>query len=218
MIADLKKLIAIPLEIDISFFLLLFFLPISNYFIGGTILGLSTLAVLPTVFLFALLHEYGHCWAAHRCGIGVISIKLWCLGGLATLEDTFEIAPPMNEIFIAFAGPLVNLIISLIAGIAALIFGANIFLAYIIAVNQVLAIFNLIPAFPMDGGRILRGLLHYFLDDREKATLISAKIGVLMSIGFLSVGFYSGNILLMMIFGWVGMICYSILQDKSTIA
>lgn len=219
MIEDLKKLAAIPVKFDISFFLLLLLLPLSNFLIGGTILGLSTLVVLPTMFLFALLHEYGHCWAAHRCGVGVESIKLWALGGLATLDgESFDSVAPLDEVFIAFAGPLVNLLISLIAGIFVFIVGAHVFLAYIIAINQLLAIFNLIPAFPMDGGRILRGSLYYFLKDKERATRISAKIGILMSITFFFLGLYMASILLMMIFGWVGMICYSILQDKNTIA
>jgi len=214
----LKKLAAIPVKLDISFYLLLLLLPLSNYLIGGTVLGLSTLVVLPTVFLFALLHEYGHCWAAQKCGIRVIQIKLWCLGGLATLEgEAFEKAPPLDEIFIAFAGPLVNLLISLLAGIVALAWEPNTFLAYVIAINQILAIFNLIPAFPMDGGRILRGSLHYFLKDRDRATNISAKIGIFISVGFFFFGLYTLSFLMMMIFGWIGMICYSILQDKNTI-
>lgn len=217
MLSDLKKLSKIPIKFDISFFILLVFLPISQALWGGTILGLSTLAALPLLFIFVLLHEYGHCWAAHRCGYSVESIKLWALGGLASLDSRLIYATSREEIFIAFAGPTVNFAIALFGCLIAFSVGGNDVIHYVVAANIVLGIFNLIPAFPMDGGRIFRGCLYYFLKDKDKATKISAQVGIFFSVGFFIFGLATSSFMLMMIFGWVGMICYSILRSENTI-
>jgi Zn-dependent protease len=217
MISDLKKLAKIPLKFDISFFLLLIFLPIAQFAMGGTILGLPTLAALPMLFLFVLLHEYGHCWAAHKLRFRVHSIKLWALGGLATLDERLIYATPKEEILIAIAGPAVNFIFGLLAWAISFFVGGNEFLQYIMAVNIILGVFNLIPAFPMDGGRIFRGIMHHFLWDKDRATKISAQVGVGFSIGFFILGITLSSFMLMIIFGWVGMICYSILRNENTI-
>jgi len=213
MISDLKKLAEIPLKFEVSFFLVLVFLPLLH---GGPVLGISAFLALPLLFLFVLLHEYGHSWAAHKFNYRVYSIRMWALGGLATLDERLCYASAKEEVLIAIAGPLVNFILALLAWLATLVVGPNIVLLYIVAVNIVLGVFNLIPAFPMDGGRILRGCLLYFLG-RDRATTISAQVGIVFSIGFFILGLATGSFMLMIIFGWIGMICYSILQNKSTI-
>ena len=179
-------------------------------------MGMASLVVLPTLFIFVLLHEYGHCWAAQRCGLRVQSVKLWFLGGLATIEGLGHI-PPKQEAFISFAGPMVNLIIALIAGLWMMIAGNSLLVAYILLMNQVLAIFNLIPAFPMDGGRLLRSFLHWKTGDFYKATRSAASIGMFISFGFFFTGMAVGNFMLMFIFGYIGMTCYSILKNDNLI-
>lgn len=217
-ISDLKKLSSIPIKFDKTFIMLLVILPIINLTTGGVVLGVYTLVAIPMLFSFVMLHEYGHCWAAHKFNYQVHEIKLWALGGMATLDERLAYATPKEEILVAVAGPAVNFILAFVAWLLAFLVGGNNFLHYVVAVNLVLGVFNLIPAFPMDGGRIFRGILYHFLWDKDRATKISAQVGILFSVGFFILGFVATNIMMMMIFVWVGMICYSILSGKSTIS
>jgi len=198
---DLKNLSKIPLKLDWTFFALLVFLPLSHFLMQGKILGMASLIVLPTLFLFVLLHEYGHCWAAQRRGLHVRSVKLWFLGGLATIEG-LQYLRPKDEAFVAIMGPVVNFIIAGIAGIFMLVFGSSVFLLYVIVMNQVLGGFNLIPAFPMDGGRILRSYLHHRSGNYIQATHSAANIGLVISFAFFFMGLVMGSFMLMLVF-WV---------------
>lgn len=178
--------------------------------------GVNTLLILPCVFFFALLHEYGHCFAAQKYDFHVHEVKLWFLGGQA-LVSNLEVASPKEEAVIAFAGPLVNFIL---AGIATALFYAGVthpFMAFVVSINLVLGLFNLIPSFPMDGGRILRSFLSYVLGDRIKATKISAIVGLAISAFFITVGVLSASFMLIMIFAWIGMICYSLISNPDII-
>ncbi|QEH42973.1 site-2 protease family protein [Chitinophaga sp. XS-30] len=152
-----------------------------------------------SLFVCVVLHELGHALAARRFQIQTKDITLLPIGGVARLEKMPE--KPMQELIVALAGPAVNLVIvivlfaimqltklptdfSVIAHV-----GPDNFLLSLAIVNLWLAIFNLIPAFPMDGGRVLRALLAIRLS-RAVATNIAARIGQALAIGFVFVGFF----------------------------
>jgi Zn-dependent protease len=147
-------------------------------------------AIVAIIFVFAvfgcvLLHELGHALMARRYGIATCDITLLPIGGLARLDGMPR--SPRQEIAIALAGPAVNLVIAVAVGIG-LLYGAavqtslaivptaNTFLTNLAVVNLVLAAFNLVPAFPMDGGRVLRALLAMCFS-HERATQIAAGVG-----------------------------------------
>ncbi len=162
------------------------------------------------IFVCVTLHELGHALTAKRFDIQTKGITLFPIGGIAQLERMPE--KPGQELWVAFAGPLVNVGIAFLLWILLVLFNGipttvdvdtlqnlggmgfwfNLFLA-----NVILAVFNLIPAFPMDGGRVLRALLSYRFD-RGKATRIAASIGQLLAIFFVFLGFI-GNIWLIFI-------------------
>ncbi|MEM9718815.1 MAG: site-2 protease family protein [Bacteroidota bacterium] len=165
-------------------------------------------ALIPIGFVLAVfacvtLHEYGHALAARRFGVGTKQITLLPIGGVASLEKIPE--KPREELIVAAAGPLVNVAIALVlagllyalgipllpSGNGESISGSN-FLASLLAVNIILVLFNLIPAFPMDGGRMLRALLALRMD-RTVATRWAASIGQFFAILFALGGLLVGN-------------------------
>jgi len=143
------------------------------------------------IILFAsvLLHELGHALVAKRLGIGITSIDLHLLGGTAVMGE--HPTEPADEIMIAGAGPLVSLLLAAAFSIAAWGAGASLnfqfgslsgVLSFAAAINLMLGLFNLIPALPMDGGRILRGLLARKMG-AQRATNIAARIARIIAIG-----------------------------------
>lgn len=161
--------------------------------------------VLFILVLFAcvVLHEFGHIWAARRYGIRTPDVTLLPIGGVASMERMPE--KPAQEIAVALAGPAVNaaiafvILVGLRLDASGLSFGAiqGSFLAQIAAANLVLLIFNLVPAFPMDGGRVLRGVLAIWLGF-GRATQVAARIGQGLAIVLAAIGFM-GNPLLVLI-------------------
>ena len=164
---------------------------------------LKEIGLILIVFGCVVLHEFGHALTAQRFGVNTRDITLLPIGGVASLERMPE--DPKQEFWITVAGPLVNLVIAgvafsilAIAGIAMITTdllgdistGAGL-LTFLVTVNIGLFLFNLIPAFPMDGGRILRSLLGMWLP-REKATRIATVIGRILAVGFVFYGLYSG--------------------------
>ncbi len=150
--------------------------------------------VLAMVFLFVGLHEYGHALTARWFGIGTKEIILTPIGGVALLKSLPE--DPSKEILIAFAGPAVNVVLAgmLFGGLSlANVFGWNLglqmsqFLQTLILVNLLLFAFNLIPSFPMDGGRIFRATLAYFMP-YERATGIAVSVAKVFAIAFIIYG------------------------------
>lgn len=159
-----------------------------------------------SLFVCVTLHELGHALSAKRYGIKTKDITLYPIGGVARLEKMPE--KPKQELVVALAGPTVNFIIAILlspvilrSDLSAdessnvLIIGAHNFLPMLGMLNITLAVFNLIPAFPMDGGRVLRALLAMKLG-RVKATQIAAGIGKILAFGFIVMGFYSNPFLI----------------------
>lgn len=204
----LGSIAGIGLFIHWTFSLLILFIVYINYKAGqnATQILWSVLFIL-CIFITVLLHELGHALTAKNFGIKTKDITLLPIGGLARLERLPE--KPSEELVVAFAGPLVNIFLALITSlfitipdtseemVAQLANGvnANNFFLNFYLVNIVLAFFNLIPAFPMDGGRILRALLSYKLE-RNLATKIAARIGQVLAIGFVFLGFFSNPFLI----------------------
>ncbi|HRF81494.1 MAG TPA: site-2 protease family protein [Flavobacteriales bacterium] len=155
------------------------------------------------VFACVVLHEFGHALTAQRFGVGTRDITLLPIGGVASLERMPE--DPKQEFWITVAGPLVNLVIAGLAFVVLALSGIVLLttdllndlsgwsgvLTFLFTANIGLFLFNLIPAFPMDGGRILRSLLSMRMD-RTKATRIATMIGRVLAIGFVVLAFYDG--------------------------
>lgn len=168
-----------------TFFLLLIWVGAVNWIQGGPAAAANGVVFVSILFACVVLHEFGHIFAARRYGIRTPDVTLLPIGGVANLERMPE--KPGQEIVVALAGPAVNLVI---AGVLFLFLGAAVnvesvarlegtgqgLLAQVATANLVLFVFNLIPAFPMDGGRVLRAALSYSLG-RTRATRVAATIG-----------------------------------------
>lgn len=194
----------------------------SGNFMLGALYGVLVMILL---FVCVTLHEFGHALAARRYNIRVPSITLLPIGGVASLERAPE--RPQQEFVIAIAGPLVNILLALLLLPVALALnpgtvgtalsdpgavlaaaqrpGLTNLVNYMLAVNLMLALFNLIPAFPMDGGRILRSILAIFMGN-VRATRTAVLVGRLVAVPMAIWGIMTGNILLLLIafFVYVG--------------
>lgn len=146
-------------------------LPAASYWAQGLIASLL-------LFASVLAHELGHSFVARRHDIGIASITLFIFGGLAALED--DPRTPAAEFQIAVAGPVTSLAVAgLFAGVAAVVPPASSIAAvtgYLAFLNVVLAVFNLVPAFPLDGGRVLRAVLWRFWG-RARGTRVAVTTG-----------------------------------------
>lgn len=191
-----------------TFLLLIGLLVAAQLFTGATwSMVLGSTSLLLTVFLCVLLHEFGHALAARSFGIRTHDITLLPIGGLARLERIPE--EPRQELWIALAGPAVNVaIVAVLAPLAALLgstwavpgnLAAASFLTQLIAINVALVAFNLLPAFPMDGGRALRAVLAMFLP-YARATSIAAACGQALAVLFGVIGFFTNWMLMLIAF------------------
>lgn len=203
----------IPLKLHWSFGFLILFIIYTGITEDLTIArSLVFSAYIFALFCCVVLHEYGHALAARKYGVNTRDIILSPIGGIARLEKLPE--KPKEELIIAIAGPLVNVAIALILGIGIFLFAErsilpNVeditkvitisdFIRYVIILNIILFVFNLIPAFPMDGGRILRSLLAMKIG-RRKATNIASIIGRILAVGFFIFAIYNDQITLALI-------------------
>jgi Zn-dependent protease len=178
-------------------FLIVFFL--MGDFGHGLARAVDSVVLVSSVFGCVILHELGHALMARRFGIDTADITLYPIGGVARLRRLPR--APGAELLIALAGPAVNFAIA--AALVALALlnvidldfrtGAAPFLTQLLAINLILGLFNLIPAFPMDGGRVLRALLSIWIG-RANATRIAATVGQVLAVAFgLFAAFYTQN-------------------------
>lgn len=178
--------------------------------LSSAFFGVVAVSIL---FLLVTLHELGHSFAAQYYGVPVKQIVLTPLGGVAQLSRMPE--NPIQELVIALAGPAVNMVIAILMGALVLVAGINIanplsviggvtgftltaLFSYIFVYNIFLALFNLLPAFPMDGGRVLRALLALPMD-YVRATKIAGNIGRVVAIMMGLYGLFNGGFFLMLI-------------------
>ena len=204
----------IGVYIHATFLLLILFILIvewtESHNLGTALAGVGFILV---VFLCVVLHEFGHALTARKYGIRTRDITLLPIGGLARLERMPD--DPRQELVVALAGPFVNVLIA--AGLYAFLLLEGVqprvdafrlvgggFLNNLLSVNIGLALFNLLPAFPMDGGRVLRALLATRLE-YTRATQIAARVGQGMAFLFGLVGLISNPFLLFIaLFVWMG--------------
>ncbi|WP_115863555.1 site-2 protease family protein [Halorussus litoreus] len=222
---DIVSVWGIPIRINVS---LIVFLPVLAWLIGsgeqialytGFINGFPDIALDVGVLrsgntpwligagaavgLFAsvALHELGHAWAARRYDIEVESITLWLLGGLASLSEMpreWE-----RELWIALAGPAASVLVAASCYAVVLVLPAStpavtFVFGWLVITNVVLTVFNLLPAFPMDGGRVLRALLARN-QPYASATRTAARIGTLFALAFAVLGVLSFSPLLLLL-------------------
>lgn len=201
---SLGKLLGIRVQVHWTFLLIIAWAVYVGWSQGGGLQSvLWTTALILTIFVCVVLHEMGHSLTARRYGIATRKITLLPIGGVASLDRMPE--DPKQELMVAVMGPAVNV---MIAGVlfffvrtklsvfqqpeeAEAFFqqvNAENFLVYLYTTNILLVVFNAIPAFPMDGGRVLRALLSFRMD-RVRATQIAADLGKFIAIFFFFIGF-----------------------------
>jgi Zn-dependent protease len=141
-------------------------------------------------------HEFGHALVARRFGVRTQAITLFLFGGVATLER--EPPSPRAEIAIALAGPALSAVLGVLGwGLFSLLIATThgklwedvaVIVAYVAVANGVLAVFNLLPSFPMDGGRVLRATLWRIWRSHARATATATFIGIPLAVGLLCLG------------------------------
>ncbi|MEE9382435.1 MAG: site-2 protease family protein [Nannocystaceae bacterium] len=209
------SLAKIDIKVHASFALLVVWIAVTQYKATATVQG----AITGVLFVFAVfgivvLHELGHALTARRYGIRTRHIVLLPIGGVAQLERIPE--QPRQELAIAVAGPAVNAALAVgFAGLAIAVHGPDALwvdptresassLVTFAWINVMLGVFNLLPAFPMDGGRVLRALLAMRID-RGRATRAAAAIGQILAVGIGFVGVVSNPFLVVIaVFIWIG--------------
>ncbi len=206
----LTEIFGIDIKVHITFFLLL-----GLFFLG---MGIRGLLLVGGVFLFVTLHELAHSLTAMHFGVRVSKITLLPIGGVASMSSMPT--KPSHELLISLAGPLSNVLIVIIFFLPLrMLLGAETLmhpfrvligqveyagpgsinlLAHIYWINLVLAGFNLLPAFPMDGGRVLRAILS-FRKSRKDATRIAVRMGHIFALLFGYFGIVNGHIMLLII-------------------
>jgi Zn-dependent protease len=172
---------------------------------GGFNQALYTVLFVLAVFVCITLHELGHALTAKKFGFKTRNITLLPIGGMAQMEEIPE--NPRQELLVAIAGPLVNFVIAAVLWffvfrgvdlheiIISRVHTTQGFLFNLFVVNLSLAVFNLIPAFPMDGGRIFRALVAMITKNRVRATNIAAGLGKALAVAFFIVGLFQSPML-----------------------
>jgi Zn-dependent protease len=204
---QLMRIAGIDVRVHATFFLLLAWFGTVYFLEGGygaMVIGLSFIILL---FACVVLHEFGHALAARAYGINTPDITLLPIGGIARLERMPD--KPWQELVVALAGPAVNVVIAFglyivigrffgLGDLEELAEGRGNLLTQLLAINVILVVFNLLPAFPMDGGRVLRALLATRLS-HARATRIAAAVGQTVAVLFGLLGLFGGNPFLLFI-------------------
>ncbi len=206
---QLGTVAGIKLQVHWSFSLIVAWVMLTNILAGKSFLAaMLSVAFVLVLFGCVLLHELGHALAARMYGIPTRDITLLPIGGVARLERMPR--DPWQEIVVAFAGPAVNVVIAAVlfmllapattfASFVSLPAESGSFLQRLMFVNIALVVFNLLPAFPMDGGRVLRACLALFMD-YVAATRVAAFVGQLCAVGLGFLGLYNPMLLLVAAF------------------
>ena len=205
------RIAGIQLRIHITFLLLIAWLAFGYYAQGGSAVAASRVIFVLLLFLCVVLHEFGHAFAAKAFGINTPDITLLPIGGVARLERMPE--EPVQELIIAVAGPLVNVVIALglfvVGGAQGLLNRSTVegggLIAQLLTINIILVLFNLLPAFPMDGGRVLRALLATRMS-YARATQVAATVGQGFAFIFGFLGLFGPNpfLLFIALFVYIG--------------
>lgn len=208
------RVAGIPINIHWTFVILIAWLAVAGASAGGGIwAGLEQVGFVLALFGCVVLHELGHALMARRFGISTSDITLLPIGGVARLRRIPE--KPVQELLVAVAGPAVNLAIIASLWLIGVRFPDSVddssrvlqagFWSKLLVVNGFLAGFNMLPAFPMDGGRVLRALLAMKLP-YARATRAAATVGQFMAIAFGMIGLSGGAPLLLFValFVWIG--------------
>jgi Zn-dependent protease len=212
----------IRVAVDWSWFVVLFLviLYMTGFFEdlnGGSDSSSAFLLAVLSAFSFfgsILLHEFGHAIAAARSGIGITDIQLWIFGGMARMDREAE--TPGTELKVALAGPAVTVAIAIVLGAlgvaaagwedfkeAALlesrsdVSGLTALVAWLVTINLFIFAFNMLPAYPMDGGRVARAVAWYRSGNRNSATRFAANLGRLFGYAFIGLGLalaFSGDL------------------------
>jgi Zn-dependent protease/predicted transcriptional regulator len=204
----------IDVYIHATFFLLIGWIGLSYWLQDNNVSAvISGVGFILALFLCVVLHEYGHALAARKFGVKTRDITLLPIGGVARLERIPE--DPKQELWVAIAGPLVNVLIaavlfiglamtSVLEPISQISLTGGSMIERLMITNLLLVGFNLIPAFPMDGGRVLRAILAIKLE-YTAATQIAASIGQGIALIFGFVGLFSNPFLVFIaFFVWIG--------------
>ncbi len=207
----LVRLAGIDVRVHWTFLLLIAFIVYQSLASGqGASAAIYGVLLILAVFVCVVMHEFGHALTARRFGVKTRDITLLPIGGLARLEGIPK--DPVQELLIAIAGPAVNVVIAAVLFVVLLfvvqvgelrpelsIVNAPIpFLVNLLFINLLLVAFNLLPAFPMDGGRMLRALLAMKYD-YARATQIAASVGQMMAVVFAVAGIFGHNFVLLLI-------------------
>ena len=210
----LGRFVGIDMFMHFTFLLLIGWVLLSHWVQGESlVVALEGVGFILALFGCVVLHEYGHALTARRYGIKTRDITLLPIGGVARLERMPD--KPSQELWVALAGPAVNVVIAIIlfawlqltsslVPLAELEVGSGSFIERLMVVNIVLVGFNMIPAFPMDGGRVVRALLAMRMEYTQ-ATQIAASLGQSIAILFGFLGIVSNPFLLFIaLFVWIG--------------
>lgn len=219
----------IDIYVHVSWLIILVFLTISLAtgwfpslspgFPTATYLFLGFIAAV-LLFVSVLLHELAHSLVARARGLPVKNIVLFIFGGVSNIEQ--EPHSPGTEFFMAFVGPLVSLIIGVICfGLLALVRGSHSptedLLTYLASANILLGIFNLLPGFPLDGGRVLRSIVWKITGNSYRATQVATVVGQIIAYLFIFVGiwqfFFSGSVFNGIWLGFIGWFLLSAAQS-----
>ena len=204
---SIGRFLGSELRVHATFFLLLAWIAAVAWASGGPLGALVNVAFILVLFACVVAHEYGHALMARRYGIATPDITLLPIGGMARLERMPE--RPGQEIAVALAGPAVNVVIFLVlVGLFRVDMSvetltqiedpAKGFLGRVAVVNLLLVAFNMLPAFPMDGGRVFRALLTMWMP-RVRATRVAATVGQVMAFAFGFLGLLAFNPLLILV-------------------
>ena len=208
------RIAGIDVYVHATFFILLVWIGLNFWVVGGNLAAVITgVGFILALFACVVLHELGHALTARRYGIGTRNIILLPIGGVAAMERMPD--DPKEEIAVALAGPAVNLGIAIVLWlwlsltnsllqIDQLALTGSSFLQNLMVVNIVLAIFNLLPAFPMDGGRVLRAALSMRMN-HNRATQVAARVGqgFALWLGFIGL-LYNPFLIFIALFVWIG--------------